>query len=431
MLDLIIIGAGLTGLTAGLVAARAGLHTQIIAKGLGAQHWSAGTLDVLGYQDHDTPVSAPWEIIEQLPASHPLRRCGMPHAKASIDAFCRELDEAGLAYGGNGVDSGTEAENVWLPTAVGSRRPTWRAPAAQLAGRLDDPSPMLLVGFDGLRDYYPALAAENLTRQDHPARSRMLPLTLLTQRYESPLPVLARAIEAPATRRGLAAALRDLVAPGERIGLPALLGLDQHPEAWRALQEETGVPIFEIPTLPPSLPGMRLHRALVHKLTALGVRIHSNMAVERVQRQDGAIQAVMTSASARPLRHQAHAYLLATGGILGGGFDTDHAGQCREVVFDLPLTTPPDRAAWFAPQFLTPNGHPIFAGGVAVDENWQPCDADGNPIYRNLWAAGNLLAHADGIHTRSREGIAIATATAAIEALVAQRRPTTPSPAPE
>lgn len=416
MLDLLIIGMGLTGLAAGLAAGRAGLRTHIIAKGLGAQHWSAGTLDLLGYQDQATPVTAPWSAIEQLDAAHPLRRISTADARAAIDAFCRELDEAGLPYAGS--DDGES--NVWLPTIVGSARPAWRVPAAQLGGRLDDPAPMLLVGFEGMRDFYPALAAENLTKQGHPARSAMLPMTLLTRRYESPPPVLASEVEEPSTRRALAAALRDLVAPGERIGLPALLGLDGHPQTWLALQEETGAPIFEIPTLPPSVPGMRLHRALVHKLTRLGVRIHSNMAVESIHAENGTIQWVATSTPARPLRHSARAYLLATGGILGGGFATDHTGGCREVVFDLPLTTPQDRAAWFEPHFLTPKGHPIFTGGVAVNDAWQPCTPDGTPVYRNLWAAGNLLAHADTIQTRSREGVAIITATAAVQALAAQ-----------
>lgn len=90
MLDLLIIGMGLTGLAAGLAAGRAGLRTHIIAKGLGAQHWSAGTLDLLGYQDQATPVTAPWSAIEQLDAAHPLRRISTADARAAIDALDRK-----------------------------------------------------------------------------------------------------------------------------------------------------------------------------------------------------------------------------------------------------------------------------------------------------------------------------------------------------
>jgi glycerol-3-phosphate dehydrogenase subunit B len=41
-------------------------------------------------------------------------------------------------------------------------------------------------------------------------------------------------------------------------------------------------------------------------------------------------------------------------------------------------------------------------------------------IYDNLWVAGNLLAHADTIRTRSHEGLAVATGAAAAHAILAQ-----------
>ena len=48
-LDLLVIGAGLSGLTAAYTAAKAGLKVQVITKGLGALHWTAGTIDLFGY----------------------------------------------------------------------------------------------------------------------------------------------------------------------------------------------------------------------------------------------------------------------------------------------------------------------------------------------------------------------------------------------
>ena len=120
----------------------------------------------------------------------------------------------------------------------------------------------------------------------------------------------------------------------------------------------------------------------------------------------------------RPLRHVASNYLLATGGILGGGFSSDATGKVWDVVFDLPLSVPQDRRQWFQSKFLDERGHPIFNGGVEVDEAWQPVDAAGKVTYQNLWAAGGLLAHADPIRERSLEGLAIVTGMAAAESIV-------------
>ena len=50
MLDVLVIGAGLSGLMAAYTAARNGRQVKVVTKGLGgALHWSAGTIDVLGY----------------------------------------------------------------------------------------------------------------------------------------------------------------------------------------------------------------------------------------------------------------------------------------------------------------------------------------------------------------------------------------------
>jgi glycerol-3-phosphate dehydrogenase subunit B len=209
--------------------------------------------------------------------------------------------------------------------------------------------------------------------------------------------------------------------PGERIVFPAILGLTRHPQVIAELQSATGAPIAEIPALPPSVPGLRLYQALRRRLEQLGGRVESNMAAVEFGAEGGNIAWVATATGARPMRHRAHAYLLATGGVLGGGFNSDHTGRGWETVFNLPLTLPNSRGHWFRPEFLDPTGHAIFQSGVQVNQAWQPVDAEGQVVYNNLWAAGNLLAHADAIHTRSHEALAVATGAAAVQSILAQR----------
>ncbi len=276
---------------------------------------------------------------------------------------------------------------------------------------------MLIVGFEGLRDFYPHLIAENLRAQGYAARSVLLPFALLTDRHDSNSVQQARGLEEPKRLAALAQALKKAVHPGERIGLPAILGLDHHAQVLADLQSQTGATLFEIPTLPPSVPGMRLFAALRRKLSELGVSVYPNMTVIDFKANDGTIEWVASETSGRPLKHRAAAYLLATGGILGGGFNSDHTGRAWEVIFDLPLTVPQERSAWFAPQFLSPTGHPVFNGGVTVNRNFQPTGEGGQPVYANLWAAGNLLADNDAILQRSLEGIAITTGVAAAQAI--------------
>lgn len=276
---------------------------------------------------------------------------------------------------------------------------------------------MVIVGFQGMRDFYPHLIARNLEAQGQAARAAVLPWSVLSERRDRNSVQLAEALDEPTTQQRLIDALRLVVKPGERIGLPAILGREAHSQVLTALTQELNAAVFEIATLPPSVPGVRLATALRRSLEERGVRVEIGMEAIGFHAQDGVIEFVETATSARPLKHRAKAFLLATGGVLGGGFDSNPDGRFWETVFDLPLTTPQDRRRWFRPLFLDPQGHPALRGGVAVNDAFQPVDAAGNVVYANLWAAGGLLAHADPIAERSLEGVAIASAVAAVEAI--------------
>ena len=415
MLDLLIIGAGLTGLFAACTAAQAGLRVRVIAKGMGATHWHAGTIDVLGYlpgapQIPQEPVANWSQVVSELPAAHPYRLLGVDATAAALDEFQRLTTAVGLPY----QRAGATGQNQLLVSPVGAGRPVYLAPMAQQAGNLAAERPLLIVGLSGIQDFYPALIAENLQKRGHRARSATVPLGLLTERRDNGPLQLARLLDRPTAQARLAEMVADIAAAGTRLGLPAALGLDNHARLIAQLQAASaGGSVFEIPTLPPSVPGMRLDKALRAHLQGLGVRIETGMEVSGVQTAGRRIQWVETETGSRPLRHSARNYLLATGGILGGGIRGDHSGRVVETVFDLPLTVPQARAQWLRPLFLDTRGHPIFQGGVAVNAQLRPLDADGAPVYENLWAAGAILAHTDPIRERSREGIAIATGYAA------------------
>jgi glycerol-3-phosphate dehydrogenase subunit B len=426
MLDLLVIGAGLTGLTAAYTAARAGLQVRVVAKGLGATHWSAGTVDVLGYHPLDAPdpVAYPFQAIGALLDAQPDHPYGVVAAEqrtAAVEGFRRLAGETGLAY----LGAEGEADNLLLPSPVGAARPAFLAPQAQAAGRLGSGGRLLIVGFEGLRDFYPQLIAANLNRLGYTARAAVLPIDVVTDRSDFNTVQLATGLDQSARRRAsLGAALHRLVEPGDRVGLPAILGLDYHPATLADIQARAGATVFEIPTLPPSVPGIRLHRAICRRLEELGVRVQTGMEAIDFGAENERIAWVATASSARPLRHRAANFLLATGGILGGGFDSDHTGRVWEVVFDLPLTVPQERSQWFRARFLDPAGQPVYQGGVQVNGEFRPVDAAGDPVFENLRAAGGLLAHADPIHERSREGIAIVTGVAAAQRILdAVRQP--------
>jgi glycerol-3-phosphate dehydrogenase subunit B len=167
--------------------------------------------------------------------------------------------------------------NVLTPSPAGAWRPTYLTPAGQRAGVAVNDRPMVIVGFQGMRDFYPHLIARNLSAQGQVVRAALLPWSVLSAQHDRNNVHLAELLDDPRTQQRLVDALKLVVKPGERVGLPAILGRHAHPQILTALQDGLKTDIFEIPTLPPSVPGIRLATALRHALEARGARVEIGM----------------------------------------------------------------------------------------------------------------------------------------------------------
>ena len=403
--DVLVIGAGLAGLTAAWQTAVSGHKTRLIAKGWGATHWHAGCVDVLGYYKEQL-VTSPSEVIGQLVVEqpqHPYALSGLENLAEALAALQRLCAEAGYPLHGS-------LERNWsLPTAVGTARPICLAPETMIAGELSQDTPMLIVGFQQFGDFYAQIVADNLAAQGIPARGVMLDLPTLASRKVLTGVILAQLMEQPAFRVEVTRAVKPHLGEAARVGFPAVLGLLQAMAVKADLEGQLQRPIFEIPVLPPSVPGIRLHEILRRAIERNGGRVQEGILAVGAEMDEGQVTAVYTEAAARQRRHRFDQYILATGGLLGGGLTTNFEGEVREVIFGLPLTAPSSRLDWFQQEFVTKAGHPIYQAGLQVNEDLQPVAKNGRPLYNNLYAAGSTLAHCDVIRERSLEGLALAT----------------------
>lgn len=143
---------------------------------------------------------------------------------------------------------------------------------------------------------------------------------------------------------------------------------------------------------------------------------------------DRTLHAVYTEAAARKQRHTARAFLLATGGIAGGGLRTDHAGTIVETALGLPVAVPREAATWLEQRFLAERGHPIFRAGIATDAHLRPVDAIDQRVFDNVAVAGAALAGADLLRERCYEGVALATGWRAAQTLRAYLEAGAPRP---
>jgi len=423
MTRVVVIGAGLGGLIAATRLARSGVGVTLLAKGLGGLPLSPGVVDVWGDQT-DAPDSlltpttraaltgsdalAPLDRVAAAPAGHPYAAIGVDAVRTGL-AFVRELSD--------GLLEGDESENVLLPTAVGAMRPTCLAQPSMLAGRCVDGARFAIVGLKRLKDFHPVLIAGNLSRTPLPgggnvhARPLMVDVPARTGEADSSGLTYARAFDSSGFALRLAASIRPLLEDGETVGLPAVLGL--RPGAWRALEDELGHRVFEIPLPPPSVPGLRLNDVLTAAAKAAGVRVVLGSRATSPKVESGLVVSVAIESAGHPREFHADAFILAAGGFEAGGLAIDSYGTVTETLFALPVSSVPapfDANPW-APQAL-------FAMGVRVDETMRPLGASGIPVHENLYAIGGVLGGAQRWREKSGEGIALGSAIKAADAIV-------------
>jgi glycerol-3-phosphate dehydrogenase subunit B len=413
--DTVVIGAGLAGLTAALRLAEAGQRVAVLAKGVGATHLAPPTIDVLGYVEG--PIDSPAQALPGFAAAnpqHPYRQLSTDLLRASLAWFKARLGDQG--YRG-GLD-----ENFFVPTAVGAAKPTALLPETMAAGDLRQGGRFVFVGLRGLKDFFPAYLADNLARAERPGGA---PITTRVVELAPPLGEardvsslgFARRFERADFREAVLSQLERNLVPGEIVGFPAVLGLEEARAVWSELETRLGHAVFEVPTLPPSVPGIRVYETMTSALRRQGARLVIGTTVSGGERSNGRLEGVVAHAAGRPQTYRARALVLATGGFPSAGLELDSTGKVREPVFDLPVAgLPGPNEPLFEPGYFDEHG--LSRAGVAVDESGRPVDDEGAPVYENLHAAGATLAGAVPWREGSGNGLSLASGYAAASAIL-------------
>lgn len=414
-----VIGSGLAGLAAACRLLQERLSVLVLGPLPGNLALASGSLDFLGVSPADpgAAVANPWPALAGLRAGeprHPYAKLTDAELGAAWQAFARVLAQAGLPHRGGGQ------ANLFLPTSWGAARPSYLLPEALHAAAegLRQQTPALLVDFAGMREFNARLLAERL-RPCWPGLQSIRiepPLAALAVSQAAQNQLLAEELDSPACRRSLARALRPRLGRAQLVGLPAVLGLWRHGRALREMQELLGVPVCEIPTLPPSMPGLRLSAALQQWIAQAGGTLLPQRAVG-FRGQGGRVSEVLIRLAGDEHPVRAQAFVLAAGRFLGSGLEA-RLSSVQEPLFGLPVSQPRPRSQWHREDFWDQRGQPLNRAGLETDEQFRPLGPAGGPAYDNLFAAGGILAHQDWVRQMCGAGLSIATGWAAAARLI-------------
>ena len=405
--DTVIIGGGLAGMACGIRLAQAGQRCAIVSQGQSAIHFSSGSFDLLGRLPGGEAVSDPvagMAALAECCPSHPYAVIGAENCARYAQEAPGLLREAGIRVAGDC------RRNHFRITPMGKAKATWLS----IDGYLTTPQVgefpfkrVCIVNIEGFLDFYPEFIAEELRKYNIECRFGSFNHPDLEQIRRNPSEMrsanIARVFDHDANLEALAEALRQQATGCDALILPSLIGINRN-DSLEYLRERVGLPIYLLPTLPPSIPGIRAQQALQHRFRALGGEYFLGDSVLSSEIEQGRVTRIFT-ANHGNIPFEARRFVLATGSFFSKGLVATF-DRIVEPVFGADTVSRPSRSEWYTLHFF--DRHEYQAFGVRTDNRLRVVKE--GAVLENLYAVGAGLAGFHPVQEGCGAGVSLLSA---------------------
>ena len=293
---------------------------------------------------------------------------------------------------------------------MGKAKATWLT----IDGYLTAPEPgklpfrkVCIVNVEGFLDFYPEFIAEEFSHHGIECRFGTINLPDLEQIRRNPSEMrsanVARVFDHDRNLKALAARIGEVVGDCEAVILPAIIGITRN-DSLEVLRRHVAQPIYLLPTLPPSIPGIRAQQALQHRFRALGGEYFLGDSVLRADFDGPSVKRIYT-VNHGDIPFEADHFVLASGSFFSRGLVAT-PDRILEPVFGVDTQYVPDRAEWYTLRFFDRQNYQAF--GVRTDRTLHALRQ--GAVIENLYCAGAGLAGFHPVQDGCGAGVSLLSA---------------------
>jgi glycerol-3-phosphate dehydrogenase subunit B len=390
--DVIIIGSELDAFVASIRLNELGFSTRIFSNGKGSLLYSLGNIKILNLIDTNIKKNSPYSHFHKLNLNHPYNIIGKENVKKSIDWFFG-LDVF------NRLKFDQYDYNINTLSPIGLKISCVGLYYKQICFNDLENQEVSIVEFENYKDFHSELIAKSIKKFTKSIEIIKIKQPDISKNSDSS--ALAISFDNLENPENYFNNLKKRLNKNSSIVIfPAVMGLNKYIKVIQTAEKILNKKCVEAPTLPPSIPAIRLNLDL-EKEAMQHNNLHKNSIISQAKIENKKCLFVKDNFDRT---FTADTFIVSNGGILMGGLKVYSNGDIKEKIFNPKIQN--NNHLLKEKTSLSLNA--LQTSGVVTNKKLNPF-SDNNSIIKNIFYTGRNLANWNPSTEFSGEGVSIAS----------------------
>ena len=390
--DVIIIGSELDAFVACIRLNELGFNSRIFSNGKGSLLYSLGNIKILNLIETNFEKKSPFSFFEKLTSNHPYNIIGKENVKKAVDWFFNLNFFTRLKI--NQYDN-----NINTLSPIGLKIPCSGLYDSQIC--YDDlrNKEISIIEIENYKDFHSELIAKSIKKFTKSIEIIKIQQPDLSKNSDSSS--LAISFDNIDNLKNYFNILKNKLNKDSSIVIfPAVLGLNNHIKVIQLAEKILNKKCVEAPTLPPSIPAIRLNLDL-EKEVMKNNNLHKGSIISKSKIENNKCLSLIDNLNRT---FKADTFIVSNGGILMGGIKVYSNGEIIEKIFNSKIQNNNHLLKEENSQSL----NALQTSGVLTNNKLNPFQMD-DSIIENVFFTGRNLANWNPSIEFSSEGMSIAS----------------------